>query len=54
MQQQLAEHVRSTGVRGFVAEILPSNAPMIRLTRQGSVNVVTEQPGGTVRVTTLL
>ena len=54
LQQRLAEHARSAGVRGFVAEILPSNAAMIHLARHGADNVTTEQQDGTVRVTTLL
>lgn len=54
LQQRLAEHARSAGVRGFVAEILPTNDAMIRLARQCSDQVSTEQHDGTVRVTTLL
>lgn len=54
LQQRLAEHARSAGVRGFVAEILPTNDAMIRLARQCSDKVSTEQHDGTVRVTTLL
>ncbi|MDN3923112.1 bifunctional acetyl-CoA hydrolase/transferase family protein/GNAT family N-acetyltransferase [Roseateles violae] len=53
LQQQLALHARAAGVRGFVAEILPTNEQMIRLARQGSSEVSTEQMDGTVRVTTL-
>jgi acyl-CoA hydrolase/GNAT superfamily N-acetyltransferase len=53
LQQQLAAHARAAGVRGFVAEILPTNDRMIRLARQSSSQVSTEQMDGSVRVTAL-
>ena len=53
LQQQLAAHARAAGVRGFVAEILPTNSHMIRLAKLGSDQVSTEQMDGTVRVTSL-
>ncbi len=53
LQRRLAEHARKRGVRGFVAEILPSNEHMIRLARSGSANVSVESGGDTLRVTTL-
>jgi len=53
LQQQLAAHAKAAGVLGFVAEILPTNQHMIRLARQGSAKVQSEQMDGTVRVTSL-
>jgi len=56
LQRRLAEHARGRGVRGFVAEILASNAQMIRLARsapQAGQQVAVESSGGTVRVTML-
>lgn len=53
MQQQLAQLARQAGIRGFVAEILPTNEAMIRLARQASDKVSSEHHEGTVRVTTL-
>jgi len=53
LQQHLALHAKAAGVRGFVAEILPTNEHMIRLAKLGSAEVKTEQMDGTVRVTTL-
>ena len=65
LQQRMAEHARQRGVRGFVAEIMASNEPMIRLAQKaaghgggqgdgnsgGSVHV--DNSGSTVRVTIL-
>jgi acyl-CoA hydrolase/GNAT superfamily N-acetyltransferase len=53
LQQHLALHAKAAGVLGFIAEILPTNFQMIRLARQGSNEVRTEQMDGTVKVTTL-
>jgi acyl-CoA hydrolase/GNAT superfamily N-acetyltransferase len=53
LQQRLAEHAKSRGVRGFVAEILPTNAHMIRLAQSGSAHVTVESTGDTKRVTAL-
>lgn len=53
LQRQLAAHAQAAGVRGFVAEILPTNEQMIRLAKRGSAQVRTEQLDGTVRVTAL-
>jgi RimJ/RimL family protein N-acetyltransferase len=53
MQQRMAEHAAARGVRGFVAEILPSNPHMLRLARNGSSSVSVENMGDTVRVTRL-
>lgn len=53
MQQAMKTHARARGVRGFVAEILSSNAHMIRLARSASSQVSTEKEDGTVVVTSL-
>jgi acyl-CoA hydrolase/GNAT superfamily N-acetyltransferase len=53
LQQRLAGHARARGVRGFVAEILPSNQHMIRLAQRASANVSVESTGETRRITAL-
>ena len=53
MQQAMKTHAMARGVRGFVAEILSSNAHMIRLARSASSQVSTEKEDGTVYVTSL-
>jgi len=53
LQEHLAAHARAAGVKGFVAEILPTNERMIRLARLSASQVRTEQMDGTVRVTAL-
>lgn len=53
LQRHLAAHAKAAGVRGFVAEILPTNDRMIRLARQSSSQVSIEQMDGSVRVTAL-
>lgn len=53
LQRRLTEHAKARGVRGFVAEILPSNEHMIRLASGGSTTVNVEDGGDTVRVTAL-
>ncbi len=53
LQRQLAAQAQARGVLGFVAEILSSNAQMIRLARAGSNQVRSEDLGGSVKVTTL-
>ena len=51
LQRRMAVHAKSRGVRGFVAEILASNAHMISLARGEACNVNVESEGETVRVT---
>jgi GNAT superfamily N-acetyltransferase len=51
MQRRLAELAVARGVRGFVAEILATNEPMIRLARSVASRVQTESEGSVVRVT---
>jgi GNAT superfamily N-acetyltransferase len=53
LQERLAGHAKSRGVRGFVAEILHSNTHMIRLAQSGSKNASVESGADSVRVTTL-
>jgi GNAT superfamily N-acetyltransferase len=53
LQRRLTEHAKGRGVRGFVAEILPSNAHMIRLAQAASPQVTVEFTGETLRVTAL-
>ena len=38
LQQRMAEHARQRGVLGFVAEIMASNEPMIRLAQKAAGN----------------
>ncbi len=53
MQQHMAAHAAGRNVRGFVADVLATNAPMIRLAQTASAQVSTESEGSTVRVTAL-
>ncbi|MEO8347168.1 MAG: GNAT family N-acetyltransferase [Betaproteobacteria bacterium] len=53
MQRRMGEHAAARGVRGFVAEIMATNANMIRLSSAGSTKVTVEPNGTTVRVTAL-
>lgn len=53
LQRRMVEHAKGRGVRGFIAEILSSNEPMIRLARAGTANVSTESMGQTVKVTVM-
>ena len=53
LQRRMSEHAAARGVRGFVAEIMSTNANMIRLAQAGSTNVSVEPNGTTVHVTAL-
>ncbi|MBP6251213.1 MAG: GNAT family N-acetyltransferase [Rubrivivax sp.] len=53
LQQHMAEHAAGRGVRGFVADVLATNAAMIRLAQRASSQVSTESESGSVRVTAL-
>lgn len=53
LQQRLAEHGRSRGLRGFIAEILPENTKMIALARRCSDKITVERDEDTVHVTML-
>ena len=51
LQARLAEHGRARHLLGFVAEILPENARMIALAKDGGDNVKIEREGGVVHIT---
>jgi acyl-CoA hydrolase/RimJ/RimL family protein N-acetyltransferase len=53
LQVRLQEYAMSRGVRGFVSEILPSNASMRRLAARASGTVTTSSDEGSVHVTVL-
>jgi RimJ/RimL family protein N-acetyltransferase len=53
LQSRLQDYAVSRGVRGFIAEILPSNTPMLRLARRLSGNVTTSRDEGAVHVSIL-
>jgi acyl-CoA hydrolase/RimJ/RimL family protein N-acetyltransferase len=53
LQRCMRVHAERHGVQGFVAEILNTNEPMIRLAKAGASQVSTQAEGGTVRVTAL-
>ncbi|MES2939236.1 MAG: GNAT family N-acetyltransferase [Pseudomonadota bacterium] len=51
LQQRMVEHAKARGVRGFVADILPSNTRMIALARKGADHVTVQKDGDGVHVT---
>jgi RimJ/RimL family protein N-acetyltransferase len=53
LQARLQEYAMSRGVRGFVAEILPRNANMLRLAARASGTMTTSHDEDGVHVTTL-
>lgn len=53
LQNCMMEHARTRGLRGFEADILPTNTKMMRLARSGSPNVRVTQEDGAVHVTIL-
>jgi RimJ/RimL family protein N-acetyltransferase len=53
LQSRLQDYAVSRGVRGFIAEILPSNTPMLRLAGRLSGKVTTLRDEGEVRVSIL-
>ena len=50
MQVRLAEHAKSRGIRGFVAEILPENSKMMALAKGASENIRVEKDDGVLHV----
>lgn len=54
LQRRMSEHARARGVRGFVAEVLSTNDPMIKLARSLSEHVQIESLGSSVKITSLL
>lgn len=53
LQRRMMAHAQSRGVRGFVAEILPTNTSMVKLARAGGANVSVEKTDDSLRVTVL-
>lgn len=53
LQTRLQDYAVARGVRGFVAEILPHNAPMLGLARSAAGQVTTTRDEDAVRVTVL-
>jgi GNAT superfamily N-acetyltransferase len=53
LQNRLQDYAVSRGVRGFIAEILPDNTPMLRLARRLSGNVTTSRDEDVVHVSIL-
>jgi hypothetical protein len=47
----MVEHAKKRGIRGFQAEILPTNASMIKLARSCCENVSMNSDEDTVQVT---
>jgi acyl-CoA hydrolase/RimJ/RimL family protein N-acetyltransferase len=53
MQACMVTHAKKRGLRGFVADILPGNARMLRLARSGSPHVQVQREDDSVHVTML-
>ncbi|MDT8992369.1 GNAT family N-acetyltransferase [Curvibacter sp. APW13] len=53
LQACMVAHAKKRGLRGFEADILPSNARMLRLARSGSPHVQVSEDGHSVHVTVL-
>lgn len=53
LQARLQEYAMNRGVRGFVAEILPRNAPMLRLAQRAAGTVTIARDEDAVHVTVL-
>ena len=53
LQSRLQDYAVSRGVRGFIAEIMPGNTPMLRLAGRLSGKVTTSRDEGEVRVSIL-
>lgn len=53
LQKRMMAHAQSRGVRGFVAEILPTNTSMVKLARSGAANVSVEKTEDSLRLTVL-
>jgi RimJ/RimL family protein N-acetyltransferase len=53
LQARMQEYAMSRGVRGFVADILPSNASMLRLAARVPGTMTTSRDEDGVHVTTL-
>ncbi|MES2949463.1 MAG: GNAT family N-acetyltransferase [Pseudomonadota bacterium] len=53
LQSSMVRHAKKRGLRGFVADILPGNARMLRLARNGPPTVQAERTDDSVHVTQL-
>lgn len=53
LQARMVAHAQKRGLRGFEADILPSNTRMLRLARSGAPHVHTTQDGDAVHITML-
>jgi len=53
LQSCMVQHAKKRGLRGFVADILPGNARMLRLARNGPPTVQAERTDDSVHVTQL-
>ncbi len=53
LQTRLQEYAVSRGVRGFIAEILPGNTPMLQLAQRAPGSVTTSRDGDVMHVTIL-
>jgi acyl-CoA hydrolase/GNAT superfamily N-acetyltransferase len=53
LQACMVNHAKRRGLRGFVADILPSNDRMLRLARNGTPNVQAERNSDSVHITML-
>ena len=53
LRTRMAQHAMKRGLRGFVSDILPGNARMLRLAQAGTSNVQVERSEDTVQITQL-
>ena len=51
LQQRILEHAQARGVRGFVADILPSNTKMIALAKKATDHITVEKEDDSLHVT---
>ena len=53
LQQRLVEYARSRGLRGFTADVLTRNAPMLKVLAKSGCHVESRVVAGTYEVTML-
>nr|WP_295785731.1 GNAT family N-acetyltransferase [Rhodoferax sp.] len=53
LQSTMVQHAKKRGLRGFVADVLPGNARMLRLARNGPPTVQVERTADSVHLTQL-
>ena len=51
LQQRILEHAQARGVRGFIADILPSNTKMIALAKKATDHITVEKEDDSLHVT---